>query len=229
MSNTTMPLATTRIKITSLRDIAVIELLFATGIRISELCTIPYQEYRPAKNNIIVIKGKGAKERLIHICDKNVITALNKYHSEYDAEIHSCGYFFVNNIGNRLSEQSRKEKWSTNIVTLQISSSILLLICFRHSFATLLFRRKCWHPLYSNHARTQFNKCDEIYTCYYVKTEDILESKAPPVKTWTYQINYSSFNGLEEYLLQDCFVTGLHFIIPVSYLIAPFFLSYIGV
>jgi len=96
-----------RIK-TSLRDIAVIELLFATGIRISELCTIPYQNI-DLQNNIIVIKGKGAKERLIHICDKNVITALNKYHSEYDAEIHSCGYFFVNNIGNRLSEQSARE------------------------------------------------------------------------------------------------------------------------
>lgn len=79
-------------KKTSLRDIAVIELLFATGIRISELCTIPYQNI-DLQNNIIVIKGKGAKERLIHICNKNVITALNKYRSEYDAEIHSCGYF----------------------------------------------------------------------------------------------------------------------------------------
>ena len=39
----------------SLRDIAVIELLFATGIRISELCTIPYQNI-DLQNNIIIIK-----------------------------------------------------------------------------------------------------------------------------------------------------------------------------
>lgn len=77
----------------SLRDIAVIELLFATGIRISELCTIPYPNI-DLQNNVIVIKGKGAKERLIHICDAHVITALDKYRSEFDNEIHSCGYFF---------------------------------------------------------------------------------------------------------------------------------------
>ena len=43
-------------KKTSLRDIAVIELLFATGIRISELCTIPYQNI-DLQNNIIVTKA----------------------------------------------------------------------------------------------------------------------------------------------------------------------------
>lgn len=124
-----------RIK-TSLRDIAVIELLFATGIRISELCTIPYQNI-DLQNNIIVIKGKGAKERLIHICDKNVLTALNKYHSEYDAEIHSCGYFFVNNIGNRLSEQSVREMIKKYCRIADIQQHITPHM-FRHSFATLL-------------------------------------------------------------------------------------------
>jgi len=48
-------------------------------------------------------------------------------------------------------------------------------------FCHTSFRRKCWHPLYSNHARTQFNKCDRnIYTCYYVKTERYSWVKAPP-------------------------------------------------
>ena len=42
-------------KKTVLRDIAVIELLFATGIRISELCTIQYQNI-DLQNNIIIIK-----------------------------------------------------------------------------------------------------------------------------------------------------------------------------
>ena len=48
------------IKKNSLRDIAVIELLFSTGIRISELCTIPYRNI-DLQNNIIIINGKGAK------------------------------------------------------------------------------------------------------------------------------------------------------------------------
>lgn len=78
----------------SLRDIAVIELLFATGIRISELCTIPCQNI-DLDNNLIIIKGKGSKERLLYICDEHVITALNTYCLEYDAEIHSCGYCYI--------------------------------------------------------------------------------------------------------------------------------------
>lgn len=39
----------------SLRDIAVVELLFATGIRISELCTIPYQNI-DLQDHMIIIK-----------------------------------------------------------------------------------------------------------------------------------------------------------------------------
>ncbi|MFR7759515.1 MAG: tyrosine-type recombinase/integrase [Peptoniphilus grossensis] len=76
----------------SLRDIAVIELLFATGIRISELCTIPYQNI-DLQNNVIIINGKGSKERLLHICDEHVISILIKYYSKFVTAIHSCGYF----------------------------------------------------------------------------------------------------------------------------------------
>lgn len=123
-------------KKTSLRDIAVIELLFATGIRISELCTIPYQNI-DLQNNVIVIKGKGSKERLIHICNKSVITALNKYCSEYNVEIHSCGYFFVNNIGKRLSDQSVREIINKYCHIANIQHHITPHM-FRHSFATLL-------------------------------------------------------------------------------------------
>ena len=65
---------------------------------------------------------------MCHVDNKNVITALNKYHSEYDAEIHSCGYFFVNNIGNLLSEQAVREIIDKYYHIADISN-ILLLIC----------------------------------------------------------------------------------------------------
>lgn len=52
----------------ALRDVAVIELLFATGIRISELCAIQPQDI-DLQNDVVKINGKGAKERLVHICD----------------------------------------------------------------------------------------------------------------------------------------------------------------
>lgn len=166
-----------RIK-TSLRDIAVIELLFATGIRISELCTIPYQNI-DLQNNIIVIKGKGAKERLIHICDKNVITALNKYHSEYDAEIHSCGYFFVNNIGNRLSEQSAREMINKYCHIADIQQHITPHM-FRHSFATLLLEENVDIRYIQTMLGHSSINMTEIYTHVTMsKQKDILESKHP--------------------------------------------------
>ena len=166
-----------RIK-TSLRDIAVIELLFATGIRISELCTIPYQNI-DLQNNIIVIKGKGAKERLIHICDKNVITALNKYHSEYDAEIHSCGYFFVNNIGNRLSEQSAREMINKYCHIADIQQHITPHM-FRHSFATLLLEENVDIRYIQTMLGHSSINVTEIYTHVTMsKQKDILESKHP--------------------------------------------------
>lgn len=92
----------------TLRDIAVFELLFATGIRISELCSILLQNM-DLQNNIILIHGKGSKERLIHICDPNVLSILNQYYTEYYSQISACGYFFVNNNGNRLSDQSVRD------------------------------------------------------------------------------------------------------------------------
>jgi len=49
-----------------LRDIAVIELLFATGMRISELCTLKVEQVDLFSNKLIIY-GKGAKERMLQI------------------------------------------------------------------------------------------------------------------------------------------------------------------
>ena len=55
-----------------IRDIAVIELLFATGMRISELCSL-----RPANidfiSNNILIYGKGTKERILQIGNPDML------------------------------------------------------------------------------------------------------------------------------------------------------------
>ena len=126
-----------------------------------------------------MIKGKGAKERLIHICDKNVITALNKYHSEYDAEIHSCGYFFVNNIGNRLSEQSAREMINKYCHIADIQQHITPHM-FRHSFATLLLEENVDIRYIQTMLGHSSINVTEIYTHVTMsKQKDILESKHP--------------------------------------------------
>ena len=53
------------------RDIVVIEVLFSTGLRVSELCNIKQNNIN-LQTGIVKIKGKGDKERIIQICDNEV-------------------------------------------------------------------------------------------------------------------------------------------------------------
>lgn len=55
----------------ALRDIAVAELLFSTGMRISELCNLSTSDVN-LNDNIVLIYGKGAKERIMQIGNANV-------------------------------------------------------------------------------------------------------------------------------------------------------------
>ena len=118
------------------RDIAVIELLFATGIRISELCSLKLSNIDFIENNVLIF-GKGSKERRIQIGNEDVMLALKKYKINFKEEIDASEYFFVNRINNRLSEQSVR-----NMINKYANlSSIKLHITphmFRHSFATYL-------------------------------------------------------------------------------------------
>lgn len=78
-----------------LRDIAVIELLFATGARISELCNLTLQQVDLVSYKI-VIYGKGSKERMIQIGNNDVKKILLEYYSVFKDDIISTNWFFIN-------------------------------------------------------------------------------------------------------------------------------------
>lgn len=88
-----------------LRDIAVIESLFATGVRISELCSLRLQQVDLVSFRI-TIYGKGSKERMIQITNPDVKKILLEYYSAFKMDIASTGWFFINRLHQRLSEQS---------------------------------------------------------------------------------------------------------------------------
>ena len=89
----------------NLRDIAILELLFATGMRVSELCSIS-TETIDMNNVTIRIYGKGAKERIIQIGNPDVRAAVEKYYEAFSEQIQGTGWLFVNRLGNHLSDQS---------------------------------------------------------------------------------------------------------------------------
>lgn len=123
----------------SIRDIAVIELLFATGMRISELCGLKPSDV-DLKNNTVLIYGKGAKERIIQIGNPEVICALTLYQKTFENEISQCGYFFVNRMHHKLSDQSVRFMINHYSHLANINQHITPHM-FRHSFATLLLEQ----------------------------------------------------------------------------------------
>jgi len=119
-----------------LRDIAVIELLFATGMRISELCTLKIDQVDLSSHKLLIY-GKGAKERMLQIGNSDVIQILSQYYSAFEKDISSTGWFFINRLNTRYSEQSVRAM----ILKYAKLADIPLHITphmFRHSFATLL-------------------------------------------------------------------------------------------
>jgi len=118
------------------RDVAIIELLFATGMRVSELCSLNSGDIN-FDDNSIRIMGKGAKERVLQIGNREVLTALQQYRKAFLPQISESGCFFLNRLNLRLTDQSVRFL----IQSLCIEAGIALHITphmFRHSFATLL-------------------------------------------------------------------------------------------
>lgn len=62
----------------SLRDAAILEMLFATGMRVSELCSLRTGDIN-LDDGTVHIMGKGAKERIVQIGNIEVLAVLQKY------------------------------------------------------------------------------------------------------------------------------------------------------
>lgn len=118
------------------RDAAVIELLFATGVRISELCSLRQADVDLAEQCVRIF-GKGSKERIVQLGNDAVLTALKRYRIAYAKELAASSFFFVNRCGHRLSEQSVRLLLNKYAALAHIPAHLTPHM-FRHSFATLL-------------------------------------------------------------------------------------------
>ena len=86
------------------RDIAVLEVLFATGARVSEICNLTRGDV-DLQRGLIRVFGKGSRERTIELCDPETLATLREYESLTFVDQDSP-YFFQNRMGRRLTEQS---------------------------------------------------------------------------------------------------------------------------
>ncbi len=121
-----------------IRDRAMLELLYSSGLRISELINLKTNDIF-LNDEIIRVFGKGSKERIIPV-GSSAINWLNRYFNESRPLIsksHSYNIIFLNSKGKKLS---RMGVWKI-IHNYTIKANIKKNVhphTFRHTFATHL-------------------------------------------------------------------------------------------
>ena len=162
----------------TIRDIAVTELLFATGMRISELCNLK-QHNLDLPNRTVLIYGKGSKERILQIENEDVLDALMKYKKTFKSELADTYWLFINRLNERLSEQSVRNMINKYVDAAGISQHITPHM-FRHSFATLLLEADVDIRYIQKMLGHSSINTTQIYTNVSThKQKEILQSKHP--------------------------------------------------
>lgn len=162
----------------TLRDVAVIELLFATGIRISELCSLKVNDV-DLYDRTILIYGKGSKERRLLIGNDDVVKILEEYKSVFLTEIQNSKHFFVNQNGTVLSDQAVRRMINkyTSLAAIDLHITPHM---FRHTFATSLLEADVDIRYIQEMLGHSSINITEIYTHVAVaKQRDILMTKHP--------------------------------------------------
>jgi len=121
-----------------IRDRAMLELMYATGIRVSELISLTVNSINWQVGYLVVV-GKGSKERIVPV-GKSAIDYMTQYVNEGRVKLlkgKRTNFFFVNRSGNGLTRQGF---WKI-IKKYATKSGLHKKVhphTFRHSFATHL-------------------------------------------------------------------------------------------
>jgi len=126
------------------RNRAILELLWATGMRVSELSGLNFGNLN-LENNEITVFGKGAKERIVLVSDR-AKTYLQRY-LDTARSLVAKGFplepimestpVFINNTGYRLQNKTIRNVINDVVNSIELPKKVTPHM-FRHSFATRL-------------------------------------------------------------------------------------------
>ena len=121
-----------------LRDIVVLELLFSTGLRVSELCALSKDTFLISDSGLrLLVKGKGRKERVIQISTPELLQLVQTYCDAFSKEIQEHGAILYNRRGRPISPQPVRRIINKYLNRIDASNHITPHM-FRHTFATSL-------------------------------------------------------------------------------------------
>lgn len=118
-----------------MRNLLIIRMLYATGLRVSELVNVKLSDINETERTIRVL-GKGSKERIV-VFGNNTKEALDDYlkRGRREVDFHNSDYLFLNKDGNRLSTRYVRKIIDDIIfkasIEMHVSPHML-----RHTFAT---------------------------------------------------------------------------------------------
>ncbi len=122
-----------------LRDRAILEVLYATGMRVSELVSLNFADLDLA-GQVVHVRGKGRKERITPL-GPTAAAAIQRYLQTRQADPKSGSFdpeaVFVNKHGQRLSTRSVRRKLDKYLLQCGLDPSISP-HTLRHTFATHL-------------------------------------------------------------------------------------------
>lgn len=117
------------------RDRAILETLYSTGIRVSELVSLDIKDI-DFIGGIVKVMGKGKKERIVPIGDN----ALSKIRAYLDKRRKQQDTLFLNKNGTRITDRGVRNIVKKYIRLASIKQEVSV-HTFRHSFATHLLNR----------------------------------------------------------------------------------------
>lgn len=123
-------------KLIATRNLAIIELLFSTGIRIGELVSIDLRDLNVGERTLLIF-GKGRKERILYLSSKEVVSSLKSWMKVRKELNPQDNALFINKYGNRLTIYSIEDIFSKYRDSARITPTATP-HSLRHTFATHL-------------------------------------------------------------------------------------------
>ena len=121
-----------------LRDALVLELLFSTGIRVSELCRLTPDAFQLTNSSLrLLIHGKGRKERALQIATPEIVSLAQRYLEVFGSAIQQQNHILLNLRKRPLTPQGVRLLIARRLEDAAVNSHITPHM-FRHTFATAL-------------------------------------------------------------------------------------------
>ena len=141
------------------RDRLIIEMLYATGVRVSELVNIKLNDI-DFNNKRIIVCGKGNKERIVYYGDY-AEEVLNKYLKTHVRK--NNNYLFLNSKGEQITDGGIRYIIDNIMKKLSIKTHVTPHV-LRHTFATDMLNNGCDIKIVQELLGHSSLKATEIYT-----------------------------------------------------------------